>query len=560
MKFRSIFKTAVITSVILLCIGLAVSFFMKMSITEKAEDFNLYTLVPQNAVVIIDTNNMVDLLGQIGELSCSKDDHFLYASRLFSQLKEHINTLVAETPHGFSRQMNKTLISFHEPDNNYNQIYYCRLGAGDKELVENFVRNYCASSFPSKYFDYKGEEISIYPMEDDTFLACYITTEFLAVSYQKRLIEEVIDARINKASILTAPGFPDNVSATMSHIPAKVYLNMNSMNMGKGSDGFRPETSLGGWTEFTMKMNSDIIYFSGISYETDSVLNFNNMLRNQQQITGFPGENIPASSFYFDRRSVSDIQSTFDFSSEHKYVAATYSAYIQDRDRELMDFIYTYSAHSIISCMFQIADTTSLNPGMVVNIPMNQPYEAERFLRNLIRTIPHERDKEVPFGNTVYRSSTGGFYTFTVLPRNSFLPRITGVTESSLYSYFSFYKGNMLIAPDSRSLIAYIEAIESNDTLENSLTYEESMTGLSDSYIFMMMVDLGMVFEQPESYVRMIPNFFFRHSDFFKNFTLSTQYTCVNEVIYPNVVLLYKGQDLEVDTVLVSGDSIPTIN
>ena len=43
--------------------------------------------------------------------------------------------LSEDTPHGLSRQMNQMLISFHEPDNERNQVLYCRLGNGDKELV-----------------------------------------------------------------------------------------------------------------------------------------------------------------------------------------------------------------------------------------------------------------------------------------------------------------------------------------------------------------------------------------------------------------------------------------
>ena len=53
--------------------------------------------------------------------------------------------------------------------------------------------------FPSKYFDYKGEEIRIYPMADGRFLAAYFTPDFLVVSFQKRLIEHVIDARRSKS-------------------------------------------------------------------------------------------------------------------------------------------------------------------------------------------------------------------------------------------------------------------------------------------------------------------------------------------------------------------------
>ena len=36
-----------------------------------------------------------------------------------------------------------------------------------------------SSTFPSKYFDYNGEEIRIYPTADGRFLAAYFTPDFL---------------------------------------------------------------------------------------------------------------------------------------------------------------------------------------------------------------------------------------------------------------------------------------------------------------------------------------------------------------------------------------------
>ncbi len=44
-------------------------------------------------------------------------------------------------------------------------------------------------------------------MPDDSFLACYFTSDFLVVSYQKKLIEQVIDARLSKKSLLTDASF-----------------------------------------------------------------------------------------------------------------------------------------------------------------------------------------------------------------------------------------------------------------------------------------------------------------------------------------------------------------
>lgn len=60
-------------------------------------------------------------------------------------------------------------------------------------------------------------------------------------------------------------------------------------------------------------------------------------------------------------------------------------------------------------------------------------------------------------------------------------------------------------------------------------------------YNFVMMVDMEMMLSQPETYVRLIPNFFFRQSNFFRHFMLAVQFTCTEGVVYPNIVLLYKG-------------------
>lgn len=57
-----------------------------------------------------------------------------------------------------------------------------------------------------------------------------------------------------------------------------------------------------------------------------------------------------------------------------------------------------------------------------------------------------------------------------------------------------------------------------------------------------MMVDMETMLHQPESYVRLIPNFFFRQAKFFRHFVLAIQFTCSEGVVYPNVVLLYKGE------------------
>ena len=102
------------------------------------------------------------------------------------------------------------------------------------------------------------------------------------------------------------------------------------------------------------------------------------------------------------------------------------------------------------------------------------------------------------------------------------------------------------MAPDAVSLTAYIDAMENGEVLDDTPMYEEGIASLSQAYSFVMMVDMEEMLHQPETYVRLIPNFFFRQAKFFRHFILAVQFTCVEGTVYPNLVLLYKGDKGEV--------------
>lgn len=542
MKLRLLIRIAVIVSIVLLCTGFGAYSFLRMNAVENRQDFNLYTLVPQDVTAVLETDRVADLVEDINGLHCSKDEHFLYVSELFVYLKKYLYTLVGDTPHGLSRQMNKVLISFHEPDNPLNQVLYCSLGSGDYELVESFVRKYCSSTFPSKYFDYKGEEIRIYPMADGRFLAAYFTPDFLAVSFQKRLIEQVIDARRSRQSLMDAPSFRAMYAGKRNNVAATVYVRMKEVDMGKDTDGIRSQTRLGSWAEFDMKFNGDAIYCSGISHGTDSTRTFINALRRQKPIEGFSGERLPSSTFFYDQWAISDMEAVFGFTSRQEYAKATYSDYIKKRDEEWMAFIKEHAGESVMACLFQPKDTADKHPCAVMSIPVKDEVRAERYLQKLLYATPKEEDAPaVPRTSPGYRQyPRARKYHQYMLPRNTMLTQLTGITESALHTYACFYKGALLLAPDAQSLSAYIDAIESKDVLDGTSVYEEGVGSLSPYYNFAMMVDMEEMMHQPETYVRLVPNFFFRQSKFFRHFVIAIQFTCTDGVVYPNLVFLYK--------------------
>ena len=71
-------------------------------------------------------------------------------------------------------------------------------------------------------------------MPDDSFLACYFTSDFLAVSYQKKLIEQVIDARLSKKSLLTDSSFVKVYEDKRARVAATIYCSYATPEYGQG--------------------------------------------------------------------------------------------------------------------------------------------------------------------------------------------------------------------------------------------------------------------------------------------------------------------------------------
>lgn len=541
MKLRSFVRLSLIVSVVLLCAAFAVFSYLRLHAADRAKDFNLYTLVPDDALAVVETDRMADLVKEINEMQCSKDLHFLYVSDLFSYLKNYLTSFVDDTPHGLSKQMNKMLLSFHKPDNEMNQVLYCALGADDGRMVEAFIHKYSSSSFPPKKFNYQGETIYIYPMSDGRFLSVYFTPDFLAVSFQKRLIEQVVEAYHSKKSLMTLPSFQEMYEGKHTHSSATVYLRMKSIDMGRDADSTRVSASLGCWAEFDLKFNENAIYCTGMSHGTDSTQTFIHALQQQKPIDEFPGSRLPASTFFYNCWAVSDKVPVFDFTAEQVYGKRDYSDYIKERDQELAAFFNEYTGDRIMSCLFHPRDTSDRSTCAVMSLPVEHVSEAENRLRALLQATPHEEGVYwLPTSPKHYEQyPLARKFRQYLLPRNTLLTQLSGITESAYYVHACFYRGEFLLAPNAKSLSAYIDVMERGECLEGMSGYEEGISSLSPAFNYLMMADMASMAALQPPYVRLMPNFFLRHADFFQHFLLSIQLTCSEGNVCPNVVLLY---------------------
>lgn len=538
MKPQALIRIVVIVCIVLVCTGFAVFSYLRLNTADRQKDFNLYALVPQNAVAVLETDRMAGLVEDINGLACSKDNHFLYASELFVCLKKYLHLLIDDTPHGLSKQMNKMLLSFHEPDTPTNQVLYCSLGVGDAALVERVVQKYCANVFPSKEFQYRDEKIRIYSMADGRFLAFYLTEDFLVASFQKRLVEQVIDARQGKRSLLDLASFRQVYTGKHSNVAATVYVRTNAIGLGMDGDRAHATMRLGSWAEFDMLFDKQAIYCSGISHgsadASDTAQTFTDVLRRQQPLTGFPGEQLPATTFYHNCLSVTDQEAIQAFASRQSHAQASQTDEVQAEDAKWKDYLARFAGGNALYCLFRPAPgTQAKQPCAVLRIPLAQVREAREKLFTTFRTTRIRKSVHPTRRTYPYR-----------LPDNSLLSLPPGAGNPGPHTYVCFYRDALLIAPDIQSLSAYVKALEAGETLAGSPWYEMATAGLVPTYNYAMMGDIGAMAQQPAGYTRLVPRFFFRQSGFFRHFILSIQFTCADDgTTYSNIVLLYKGEE-----------------
>lgn len=546
MKPQLLIRTITIIVIVLLCAGIGVYSFWCLDREESLQDFNLYTLVPQDAVAVLETDYVERLIDDVEQLSCSKDGYYLYASEIFTYLKNHLHALLDDTPHGLSTQMNRALISFHAPDNPINQVLYCGLGTEDYDLVGAFWDECSLGPFPVKTFDYRRRKIYIYPMENGLFLSVFFTRHFMVAGFQKKLVEQVIDTYLDKNnSLLEQPEFElvyeDKQRRGSS---AVLYANLNAVKMGAASDTSQVCARLGNWCGFDLQLDGDVIYCAGMYNDTDSLSNtYMNALRRQQALEGFPDAYLPTSTFYYHCWSASDKKAILRYADSLHYVPSFYGTNVEQWHKAYADFWLDYGGESMISAYFMSTDAADKRPCSVLISSLKNELSAERQLRSLLYAIPYDKGL-FPGGPSVqkylYYSDSRRLRVYT-LPENAMFTQLTGMAaEKGSYVVACFYQGCLLMASDLRALSAYITAVE-NEEQACIISKTEWLEALSSSYNSLIVMDMEKLSCQPIEYLRQIPAFFCEHAAFFKRFLITIQLTCTEGIVYPCLTMFYKG-------------------
>ena len=257
MRMKTVVKLGTIVSVLLFVLAVGYYAFVRLDMTGQHREVNLFSLVPADCISVLESDDINVLWKEYPNLNYSRElDEFQFPG-LFHFLISELNEYTDET-HGLSRQMSRLLVSYHHPGTALDQVVYFHMDMADEHLILDMLQEYVPGNFLPKEETYRGKELRIYPLAHDEFLTTYTEKGFVVLSYQKRLVEAVIDASLDKKSLNDDAVFSDILQKKKSQDLVTLY----------GRNASLPFLNLGPdcWSEYDFYMNSDVVYLMGETY------------------------------------------------------------------------------------------------------------------------------------------------------------------------------------------------------------------------------------------------------------------------------------------------------
>ena len=277
MRMKTVVKLGTILSVLLFVLAVGYYAFMRLDMMDRNRDVNLFSLVPSSSVGVLESNNVHAFFDDYSMLNYSDELEKMQFPGLFNFLIHGLNMYAGDNAHGLSYQMNQLVVSFHQPVTPHNQVVYLRLGMADEQLLSDMLQEYVSGNFLPKEEEYRGKNILIYPLSHDEFLATYTEEGFVVLSYQKRLVEEVIDAQLDE----TALGYDTVFSRVLDKKKSKDFLTL----YGRSSSIPFLNLDSNTWSEYDFHLNSDVVYLTGDMYALEINAEKENMIRSLNDMT-----------------------------------------------------------------------------------------------------------------------------------------------------------------------------------------------------------------------------------------------------------------------------------
>ena len=255
MQIRSVIKLGVVLSVVLFCIGIAFYGFARLSMADKENRVDIFEFVPKDCAGILETDNIDNFMHVFSQAAYSSQLDTLHRAGLMNDILSDLSRYSSAAAHGLSYQMNHVVISFHRPHTPMDVVAYFRIGKEGKHQLIEAVKGKHGADFVPKKETYRGKKIEIYPLSSTRYLSVYTTDGLVVVSYQKKLIEQVIDAVKDNNSLRE-----DSVFTSIHHTQPASFITIYGRTP---SVPFLGKESCHSWSEYDIHLNSEVFYLSG---------------------------------------------------------------------------------------------------------------------------------------------------------------------------------------------------------------------------------------------------------------------------------------------------------
>lgn len=255
MQIRSVIKLGVVLSVVLFCIGIAFYGFARLSMADKENRVDIFEFVPKDCAGILETDNIDNFMHVFSQAAYSSQLDTLHRAGLMNDILSDLSRYSSAAAHGLSYQMNHVVISFHRPHTAMDVVAYFRIGKEGKHQLIEAVKGKHGADFVPKKETYRGKKIEIYPLSSTKYLSVYTTDGLVVVSYQKKLIEQVIDAVKDNNSLRE-----DSVFTSIHHTQPASFITIYGRTP---SVPFLGKESCHSWSEYDIHLNSEVFYLSG---------------------------------------------------------------------------------------------------------------------------------------------------------------------------------------------------------------------------------------------------------------------------------------------------------
>ncbi|MBM6962423.1 hypothetical protein H6A37_00915 [Phocaeicola plebeius] len=255
MQIRSVIKLGVVLSVVLFCIGIAFYGFARLSMADKENRVDIFEFVPKDCAGILETDNIDNFMHVFSQAAYSSQLDTLHRASLMNDILSDLSRYSSAAAHGLSYQMNHVVISFHRPHTAMDVVAYFRIGKEGKHQLIEAVKGKHGADFIPKKETYRGKKIEIYPLSSTRYLSVYTTDGLVVVSYQKKLIEQVIDAVKDNNSLRE-----DSVFTSIHHPQPASFITIYGRTP---SVPFLGKESCHSWSEYDIHLNSEVFYLSG---------------------------------------------------------------------------------------------------------------------------------------------------------------------------------------------------------------------------------------------------------------------------------------------------------